>query len=165
MWDGQSGVPLAVLEGHTAWIRGALALSDGRLLSWSADNTLRLWDGQSGAPLEVVPEDQVARQHPEWLHARAKAEASARVFRDFFVVPLARMAHLRHRDVSPLLAAWNADSVVGARCLLADGTVVVGQDNGQVCILHLHHGQRRISLAEAEALLASPRKKGPEALH
>ena len=33
---------------------GAVALADGRLLSWSHDKTLRLWDGQSGACLAVM---------------------------------------------------------------------------------------------------------------
>ena len=40
-----------------------------------------------------------------------------------------------------------------ARCLLTDGTPAVTQYNGQVCFLKLHHGQRRISLAEVETLL------------
>ena len=44
---------LAVLEGHTADVNGALVLSDGRLLSWSGDETLRLWDRHSGACLAV----------------------------------------------------------------------------------------------------------------
>jgi hypothetical protein len=30
---------------------------------------------------------------------------------------------------------------------------VVTQANGQVCFLKLHHGHRRITLAEAEAIL------------
>jgi WD40 repeat protein len=33
-----------VLEGHTAEVSSALELTDGRLLSWSWDHTLRLWD-------------------------------------------------------------------------------------------------------------------------
>jgi hypothetical protein len=37
-------------------------------------------------------------------------------------------------------------------------TVVITQANGQVCILKLHHGNRRISLAEAEELLRSQGK-------
>jgi hypothetical protein len=36
--------------GHSMWIWGARALSDGRLLSWSDDKTLRLW-ASDGAPL------------------------------------------------------------------------------------------------------------------
>ena len=40
-----------------------------------------------------------------------------------------------------------------SQCLQADGTLVVTQSNGQVCILKLHQGRRRITLAEAEAIL------------
>ena len=46
-----------------------------------------------------------------------------------------------------------------ARCLIPDGTGVVTQVNGHVyvCFLKLHHGQCRVSLAEAEALLSGLR--------
>ena len=53
---------LAVLEGHTADVNGALVLSDGRLLSWSDDKTLRLWDEQSGASLAVL------KGHTNWVN-------------------------------------------------------------------------------------------------
>jgi WD40 repeat protein len=39
---------LRTLVGHTHWVAGALALSDGRLLSWSFDTTLRLWSPDGG---------------------------------------------------------------------------------------------------------------------
>jgi WD40 repeat protein len=41
------------LRGHDGWVRGALELRDGRLLSWSWDTTLRLWaaDGTERAVL------------------------------------------------------------------------------------------------------------------
>ena len=142
-----------VLEGHTREIIGAQALADGRLLSWSPDKTLRLWDGQSGACLEVIAEDQAAQRRPDWLLALKKARNPESVVKDLFADSLARTAHLRHKALSPLLAAWNTNSDASARCLLADGAVVVTQDSGQVCILKLHHGNRRISLAEAEVLL------------
>ena len=45
LWDGRNGSALAVLEGHSKLINGASVLSDGRILSWSDDRTLRLWDG------------------------------------------------------------------------------------------------------------------------
>jgi len=41
------------------------------------------------------------------------------------------------------------DTVVTPVC---DGTVVVTQNNGQVCFLKLYYGQRRVSLAVAEKL-------------
>ena len=45
---------LAVLEGHSAGINGAQMLSDGRILSWSDDGTLRLWDINSGYPITIL---------------------------------------------------------------------------------------------------------------
>jgi WD40 repeat protein len=45
---------IAVLEGHTCSVYGAEPLPDDRLLSWSADGTLRLWDCASGAGLAVL---------------------------------------------------------------------------------------------------------------
>ena len=44
--------PLAVFEGHTGRVLGALALADGSLLSWADDGTLRRWD-PDGVPLAV----------------------------------------------------------------------------------------------------------------
>ena len=41
---------LRTLRGHEEAVSGALALPDGRLLSWSGDKTLRLWSAD-GAPL------------------------------------------------------------------------------------------------------------------
>jgi len=45
---------LAVMEGHSARINGAQMLSDGRILSWSFDGTLRLWDSNSGKQLFLL---------------------------------------------------------------------------------------------------------------
>jgi WD40 repeat protein len=45
---------LAVLEGHTEPVEGALVMPDGRLLSWSSDGTLRMWDCNSGAQLVIL---------------------------------------------------------------------------------------------------------------
>ena len=48
------------------------------------------------------------------------------------------------------LAIRNANSDSKSPCLQADGTLVITQRNGQVCFLKLHHGHRRVSLAEAK---------------
>jgi WD40 repeat protein len=45
---------LRVLGGHTGSVKGALELSDGRILSWASDGTLQLWEGQNGALLEIL---------------------------------------------------------------------------------------------------------------
>jgi hypothetical protein len=72
------------------------------------------------------------------------------------MVTSGRSAHLRHKTISSTLAVWNGDSDAAQPRLAADGTAVVTQANGQVCILKLHHGQRRVSLDAAEAILLPP---------
>ena len=162
IWDGQNGVCLMALEGHACWVWDALELTDGQLISWSGDGTLRLWDGQNGVCLEEIPRHRAALRHPEWIHAQAQARHHRNVSHDFFMDYSTRTAHLCHKRESSILAAWNAESYSEARCLLPDGTAVVTQVNGQVCILKLHHGNRRISLAEAEELLRKGRSQKSE---
>ena len=147
LWDGQSGALLGTLEGHTSWVNGALELADGRLLSWAGDGTLRLWDGQSGAPLEAVSEKDAPQLHPNWLAARAEAQAPSLVQCDFVGWEAERVA-----GISPQLphggyaAIWHADAPATARHLLPDGTFVVTLDSGQVCFLKLYHGNQQIDL-------------------
>ena len=54
MWDLTTAQPLAVLEGHTDSVEGALLLPNDRVLSWSSDHTLRLWDLTIAQPLAVL---------------------------------------------------------------------------------------------------------------
>ena len=44
----------AVLQGHTGGIDSVCALGDGRIVSGSSDNTLRVWDSATGACLRVL---------------------------------------------------------------------------------------------------------------
>jgi WD40 repeat protein len=44
---------LRVLEGHTGSVFGATEYTDGRILSWSSDHTLRLWTAD-GFPVAVL---------------------------------------------------------------------------------------------------------------
>ena len=160
LWDSCTGKALVVFEGHTEVAYDVLGLPDGRVLSWSFDDTLRLWDLGSGRCLEVIPEAEVAKKHPEWLHARAQTRFNESVVSNLFarsriLLAKTRTAQLRHKVLSTQLADWQAESVVEAHQLQADGTLVVTQENGQVCFLQLHHGNRRISLAEAEKLSTS----------
>ena len=165
LWNGQGGVCLAVLKGHTEVVWGAMELADGQLLSWSLNETVRLWDGfrlwdgRSGVCLAILAEGQVARRHPEWLYARCKTQNRGSVVGDFVAADYSRSAYLSHKTIPSVLAAWNAESEPVARCLLPDGTAVVTQNNGQVCFLKLHRGNRRVSLTEAEEILSLQRKK------
>ena len=152
VWDGQTGQSLAVFEGHTNWVNGALELRDGRILSWSKDNNLRLWDRKTEECLEIVPEEQVSKLHPEWVREREKAEKTQSVIGDFLGTSSNRNAQLRYKDISPDLAVWQAESEAETRCLMPDGTLVVTQANGQVCILKLYQGNRRVSLDDIDVI-------------
>lgn len=86
---------------------------------------------------------------------RESATASDSVAGDWHGLASGRSAILRRETTSFLLATWQADADPDVPCLFPDGTMVVTQENGQVCFLHLHHGNRRISIAETEELLRS----------
>ncbi len=47
------GEELAILEGHSNFVNGALELQDGKILSWSRDKTLRIWSNK-GEELAVL---------------------------------------------------------------------------------------------------------------
>jgi WD40 repeat protein len=154
IWDIHSGACLAALnEGYTGGIAGAVALKDGRLLFWSNLEVFYLWDGHSNASTEIVPLDQVASRHPDWLQARRLEQHRESVVGNFSVDASARSARLHHTIGAAFFAVWNAESDLKALCLVPDGTVVFTQNNGEICFLKLYHGNRRISLAEAGALL------------
>jgi len=157
VWNSRTGACLATLNGHTQPVFCVIPLGDEQFLSWSKDGTVRLWDGQTDTRLALLPLDQVPRLNPDWLHMLAHAAIPDGVVQDFFLLNSFDSLHagqLRHRTSAATIASWNADSDVKARCLQSDGTAVLTQ-NTQVCVLKLHHGQRRISLAEAEELLRS----------
>ena len=44
MWDVERRALNVVISGHTSVVRSLAALPDGRLLSGSGDNTLKVWD-------------------------------------------------------------------------------------------------------------------------
>ena len=90
--------------------------------------------------------------HPEWLYARKKSRNPSSVCGDWFADSSSRSAFLLHKRIPSILAAWNTESDSSSRCLQADGTVVVTQANGQVCILKLYHSNRRVSLDKVEEI-------------
>ncbi len=44
LWDVEAGAPLALLRGHTPWIRALAFSPDGKTLASIADTTILLWD-------------------------------------------------------------------------------------------------------------------------
>jgi hypothetical protein len=56
IWNPTSGLPEAAFWGHDIYrdIEGAIELKDGRILSWSEDDTLRLWDPKITTSQEEV---------------------------------------------------------------------------------------------------------------
>jgi len=55
LWDAKTGASLAVLEGHTNFVRSAAFSPDGaRIVTASGDKTARLWDAKTGASLAVL---------------------------------------------------------------------------------------------------------------
>ena len=148
LWDGATGAALATLEGHTNWVKGALALPDGRLLSWSWGGTLRLWDGATGAHLDCVDQTEVQHTHPDLYLAWSRAESPNIVQQHTVAQGNARGLTLYHAG-HPI--HWHADGYWTAYHLLPDGTVVARCDK-HLAILHLHHGNRRVSVDEAESL-------------
>lgn len=84
----------AVFVGHTSPVIGAIPLTDGRVLSWSRDRTLRLWDGQTGAPLAVLEGHTNSVNGAQALHHSLHLGFSATDARDDLAV-FAGGRHLR----------------------------------------------------------------------
>jgi WD40 repeat protein/class 3 adenylate cyclase len=55
LWHIADQRQIAILEGHSAWVRCVAFSPDGKILaSGSIDQTIRLWDGQSGQCLKTL---------------------------------------------------------------------------------------------------------------
>ena len=152
LWDTMTGMCLSTLEGHTGGIIGALPLRNTAVLSLSEDKTLRLWDSRNGICLKVTPLLPLARHKADWTLAFTMI-SDCREVGDCYIARSFCAAQLCHKKLRHVVATWNTDYHASAHHLHRDGTLVVTQSNGQVCILKLHHGHRRITLAEAEAIL------------
>jgi WD40 repeat protein len=53
IWNVSTGTHVKVLKGHTSYIYSIIQLSDGTLVSASADNTIRLWNIETGECMKV----------------------------------------------------------------------------------------------------------------
>ena len=54
VWDVRSRQRLGTLQGHQQFVLGTAFSSEGRLLSWSADGTVRVWDVARQRLLDVI---------------------------------------------------------------------------------------------------------------
>jgi len=61
IWNVVSGDSLVELDGHTSWVNAVVTVGDGRIVSASADETLRLWDLASPQQWERRSEDHSGR--------------------------------------------------------------------------------------------------------
>jgi WD40 repeat protein len=168
LWDGDTGAALATLKGHTNMVYGALALPDGRLLSWSGDKTLRLWDGATGAAIATLEghTERVtgARALPNGRLLSWSEDLTLRTWDSTNGAPLkctyklGRTGYGRGLALSHAghLTRWHADGNWKADHLIPDGTLVALCDK-HLAILHLHQGNRRVSVEEAERLILSDR--------
>ena len=211
--DVDTGASLGVLEGHVADVRGACFLPDGRLLSWSADATLRTWDVRSLAPLGVLAQvegelEEVTVLGDGRIFTTTDAEHSA-VFvwdgasgarrarfdardldeaavdpwrlmfpgdegrdaglstleRDYTIARAspacrrgdiacdARMGLVRLLGLPDGTVPWHTTGAWGVDSLVDEGQVVA-RANDELALLHLYHGARRVTLAEAQELQA-----------
>ena len=150
MWDGQSGKCLAVLEGHSGWVQGALVLPDSRILSWAKDKTLRVWHSH-GRLIAFYSIDEGLRRFTEFRSVyRGKDNTQSRCLWD----QVANASLLRlFGETFETGFQWHGDSKCTSRHLLPDGRMLLTQDNGQVCFLHLHHGNRPILIEELERMV------------
>lgn len=44
----------ALAQGHAEWVQGALALSNGEVVSWAYDHSLRIWSPQTGSTRQIL---------------------------------------------------------------------------------------------------------------
>lgn len=133
---------LAVMEGHTSSIYGALILPDGRILSWSNDHVLRLWDGRTGAALAVM------EGHTKWI-------VDVQVLPNSRILSWAEDGTLRLWD-GPSGAALavmegHTDRINGA-LILRDGRILSWSED---CTLRLWDGHTGRALAVMDAHASS----------
>jgi WD40 repeat protein len=115
-------------------IVGAQVLSDGRVLSWSWDYTLRLWDGKSGAPLAVMVGNTSGVQ-------------GAQVLPDGRVLSWSQLGNLRIWDGQSGAPLVEIDDEVEGAQVLPDGRVLSWSWDGT---LRLWDGQSGAPLAVME---------------
>jgi WD40 repeat protein len=58
IWDFKLGVRTKVLFGHEDKVLGCLRLSDSKIISWSADSSIRIWNANDGSNVAILAEHE-----------------------------------------------------------------------------------------------------------
>lgn len=129
--QGPGGGLLQTLVGHRESINGARLLPDGRVLSWSCDDTLRIWDLTTGENLALIGHQGIV--------------LGALVLPDGRVLSWSEDATLRVWDLATgeALALTGHRRLVRRALLLPDGRVVSSSDDSTLRIWDLATGQAR----------------------
>jgi WD40 repeat protein len=155
LWTSD-GVPFAKLEGHTDWVIGALVLADGRFLSWSYDNTIRLWASNGASLKEWRIRDALGDLPNDLLAALHVATTPEPLFRHAVVA--SGQEGVRHLSV--LDAFWHANGPVEP-FVLFDGAILVNVEGAGAVVPKLYHGNYPVTVAEAAATIASASSHSP----
>ena len=152
LWDNV-GTPLKLLKGQTDEVRGAILLSDGCILSmtWKREGKrFHLWDN-NGNYLSAYNELEGLRAFPE---VRNKILGKSRLSFHFGFLSESRHACLcSFNKINDAIIFWHSSVECQARLLNSNGSAVVTQDDGQVCILKLYCGTCRVNIEEMDRII------------
>jgi WD40 repeat protein len=132
----QTGGLARILEGHQSWIGAVAVLLDGRVVSGSGDNTLRVWDVESGQALATL----------EGHQGEVRAVA---VLPDGRVVSGSSDSTLRVWDVESgqaLATLKGHPGTVRAVAVLPGGRVVSGSGDNTLRVWDVESGQALATL-------------------
>ncbi|MCI4665927.1 MAG: TIR domain-containing protein [Neomegalonema sp.] len=118
-----------IFRGHTSSVLGAEILADGRILSWSGDNTLRLWSAK-GAEIAV-------------LKGHRRSVLGAEILADGRILSWSDDSTLRlwsDQGAEIAVLKGHRRSVLGAE-ILADGRILSWSDDSTLRIWPRSYGQ------------------------
>jgi hypothetical protein len=128
-------------------------LSDGRILSWSGDETLKLWDAVSGRQQSTWAFDKAAIEAPELWRAYKNQVSPNTLTGEGWADRLKRGIACFFLELNTRIL-WQGEGPWTAWHLLPDGKIVV-TCHKHLEFLALYNGNRRVDLSEAAGLLAA----------